>query len=193
MLKHENDFRAGFRKIRRIRHLRREHLEVEAQAIVGETADVAADCRIGGEVAPGGEAVLRVFVPMQLHSHAAHEPIARKPIELRAHVLDAEVGVGDNRMRPARRLGRTLYPGGLVLVALARPVGLHIDRLDDAGARDIGAEFLDRIVAADRLVGAEDPGLHRPGEPGQVGLPPDVVMAVDHGNHAALPRPSAST
>ena len=43
-----------------------------------------------------------------------------------------------------------------------------------------------RIIAADRLVGSENARLHRADEPGQVGLPPDVMMAVDDRDHAAL-------
>ena len=81
-----------------------------------------------------GEAVLRVLVPVQLHAHAAHERVARKPVELRPHVVGAEVGIGDDRVRPSRLVRRPLHPGRLVLISLGRPVGLHVDRLDDAEA-----------------------------------------------------------
>jgi hypothetical protein len=57
------------------------------------------------------------------------------------------------------------------------PVGLHIDRLLHALPGDVGQVFGHRIVAADRLVGAEDARLHRARQPGQVRLPPDVEMA----------------
>ena len=54
------------RELRRVRHLRREDLEVEAPAVVGEPRDVAPKRRVGGEVRPRREAVLRVVVPVQL-------------------------------------------------------------------------------------------------------------------------------
>ena len=193
VLKHERDLRARFGKVGRVGHLRRKHLQVEAQAIVGETADVALDPGIRGKVWPRREAVLRVLVPVQLHAHAAHEGIARKPVELRTHVIGADVGIGDNRVRPTGPVGGPLHPGRLVLISLGRPVGLHVDRLDDAEAVEVGAIFFDRIVAPDRLVGTENARLHRAHEPREVGLPPDVVMAVDDRNHAALLRPSDRT
>ncbi len=84
------------------------------------------------------------------------------------------------------RVRGLLHPGGLVLELAVRPVGLDIDRAGDAGALEVGEIFLDRIVAADRLVGAEDARLHRPGQPGQIGLTPDVMMSVDDAGHAAL-------
>ena len=64
-------------------------------------------------------------------------------------------------MRPAAFLGGALHPGRLVLESLRRPIGLYIDRFDDAIAGEIVEIFADRIVATDRLVGAEDARLHR--------------------------------
>ena len=63
------------------------------------------------------------------------------------------------------------------------PVGLDIDRFLDARAGDVGQELLDRIVAPDRLVGTEDARHHRPLQPWQIGLAPDVVMGVDDADH----------
>ena len=194
VLKDERDLRTRLGEIRRIGHLRRKHLQVEAQAVVGEIRAMLR--RILGsrdKVGPRREAVLRILVPVQLHAHAAHERIARKPVELRTHVVGAHVGIGDDRVRPACLVGGPLHPGRLVLISLRRPVGLHVDRLDDAEAGEVGAIFLDRIVAPDRLVGAENARLHRPDEPGKVGLPPDMMMAIDDRNHAALLRPSDRT
>ena len=191
VLQHEGDLRTSLRQAGCVRHLRGEHLEVEAQAIVGKITDVAPDPGIGDEIPPRGEAVLRVLMPVQLHARAANKRITRKPVELRPHVVGAKVGVGDDRMWPSRPVRRPLNPGGLVLIGLRGPVGLHVDRLGDAGAGDVGKELLDRIVAPDGFVGTENARLHRPREPRQVGLPPDVVMAVDHRSHAALRRPSA--
>src|ERR1043166_2154087 len=92
-------------------------------------------------------------------------------------------------MRPAKFVRRLLHPGGFIFETVIGPVGLHIDRLGDAGACEIGEILLDRIVAPDRLIGAEDARLHRPGQPGQVRLTPDVMMCVDERAHAA-PFPS---
>ena len=193
VLQHEGHLRAGLGEIGRVGHLPGEDLEVEAPAVIGETGDVAADGRVGGEIGPRREAVERIFVPVELHAHAAHQRIAPEPVELRPHVGDGEVGVGDDRVRPARFRGRPLHPGGLVLEAFARPVRLDVDRLDDVRARDVGPVFVDRIVAPDRLVGAENARLHRADEPRQVGLAPDVVMPVDDRNHAALLRAKVRT
>ena len=118
VLKHERDLRARFGKVRCVGHLRRKHLQVEAQAIVGEIPDVAADPGIRDKVRPRREAVLRVLVPVQLHAHAAHEGIARKPVELGTHVVGAHVGIGDDRVRPTRLVGGPLHPGRLVLISL---------------------------------------------------------------------------
>ncbi len=171
---------------RGVRHLRREHLQVKTPAVVGEPRDIAPDHGIGAEVRPRSEAVERIFVPVQLHAHAAHQRIARQPVELRAHVIDAEIGIGDDGVRPAVLVRGLLHPGRLVLEAVVGPVGLHVNRAGDAGALEIVEIFLDRIVAADRLVGPEDARLHRAGQPGQVGLTPDVMMGVDDVGHAAL-------
>ena len=86
---------------------------------------------IGDEVPPGGEAVLRVLVPVQLHARAADERVAREPVELWPHIVGVEVCIGDDRVRPSRRIRRPLHPGGLILIRLRGPVGLHVDRLDD--------------------------------------------------------------
>ena len=132
VLKDERHLRTRFGKVRGVGHLRREHLQIEAQAIVGEISNVAADLGIGDEIGPRREAILRVFVPVQLHAHAVHERIARQPVELRPRVIGAHVGIGDDRVRPARLVGGPLHPGRLLLVSLGRPVGLHINRFDDA-------------------------------------------------------------
>src|ERR1700677_1604154 len=140
-----------------------------------------------------GETVERVLVPVQLHAHATHQRIAPEPVELRAHVLRAEIGIGDDRMRPAGFLGGALHPGGFVLESLLGPIGLYIDRFDDATAGEVVEIFADRIVAPDRLIGAEDARLHRSDQPGQIGLAPDVMMRVDDTGNAALLCRSDST
>ena len=149
---------------RRIRHLRREHLQVEAPAIVGETGDVAPDHGIGAEVGPRREAIERVFVPVQLHAHAAHQRIARKPVELRAHVVDAEIGIGDDAHAASRVRRRSAAPrrprprsGRWPSWSAHRP-----NEVTPVPARS-SRYSLDRIVAPDRLVGSEDARLHRAG------------------------------
>src|SRR5437763_1293514 len=104
----------------------------------------------------------------------------------RPDILDVEVGKGHYGMRPATTVSRLLHPGGFVFEAVIGPVGLHIDRLGDAGACEIGEIFLDRVVAADRLIGAENARLHGSAQPGQVRLTPDVMMCVDERAHAAF-------
>src|SRR4051794_34301228 len=193
MLEDEGHPGAGLRKMRCVGHLRCEHLQIKTPAVVGEARDVAANHGIDAEIGPCRETVERVLVPVQLHAHAAHQRIALEAVELRADVFDGEIGIGDDRMRPAVLGGGLLHPGGLVLEVLIGPVGLHIDRARDAGALEVVEIFLDRVIAPDRLVGAEDARLHRSGEPGQVGLPPDVMVAVDDFAHATLLRPNAST
>src|SRR5258705_4477877 len=86
-----------------------------------------------------------------------------------------------------------LHPGGFVFEAVVGPVGLHIDRARYTGACEIAEIFLDRIVAPDRLVGAEDARLHRAAQPGQVGLTPDMMMGIDNISHAAFLCPSERT
>ena len=132
----------------------------------------------------GREAVLRVLVPVELHAHAAHQREGGLAPQDLADVVVEEVGVADDGVGPAVGVGGGLHPGDLVDGAGLGPVGLDVDRLLDAGAGDVGEVLLDRVVAADRLVGAEDARDHRALQPGEVGLAPDVVMPVDDADHA---------
>lgn len=109
MLQDEGHLGAGFGELRGIRHLRCEDLEIEAPAVVGEMRDVAADHGIEAEVGLCREAVERVLVPVQLHAHAAHQRIALQAIELRAHVVGREIGIGDDGVGPAVFVGRRLH------------------------------------------------------------------------------------
>src|SRR5581483_4819494 len=93
-------------------------------------------------------------------------------------------------MRPAVFVRGLLHPGGFVLEAIVRPIGLHIDRSGHAGTRKVIQIFLDRIVAPDRVIGTENALLHRSTQPRQVGLTPDMMMCVDEIAHAALRVPS---
>src|SRR5215213_9743567 len=130
---------------------------------------------------------------MQLHPHATHQRIACQTIQLRTDVVDAKIGVGDDGVRPAMILRGLLHPGGFVLETIIGPVGLHIYRARNAGASEVVEIFLNRIVAPDRLVGAEDAWLHRAAQPRQVGLTPDMMMGIDEFGHAAFLCPSEST
>ena len=127
VLQDEGDIRTGFGEAGRILHLRCEHLQIEAEAVIGEPRDVTADLWIGTEVWPGGKAIERVVVPVQLHADAAHQRIARQTIELGAGVIDTEIGIGDDGVRPAVVLRGFLHPGGFVLEAIVGPIGLDID------------------------------------------------------------------
>src|SRR3979490_2491611 len=186
VLQHERDLRTGFGKAGRVRHLRREHLQLEAPAVLGQPRDVRADRRIRAQSGARSEPIERVLVPVQLHTHATHQWVALEPVELRADVVRAEIRVGDDRMRPAYFLGGALHPSRLVLEPRGRPIGLHVDRLDDTIAGEGIEIFADRIVATDRLVGTEYARLHRPDQPGKIGLAPDVMMRIDNADHAAL-------
>src|SRR6266513_166924 len=129
---------------------------------------------------------------MQLHARAAHQRITRETVELRAHVIGAEVGKRDDGVRPSILVRGLLHPGRFVLEAVLGPVGLHVDRPGHTRAGEIVEIFTDGIVAPDRFIGAENTRLHRAGQPGQVSLAPDVMMRVDEVSHAALLCPSDS-
>src|SRR5258707_12837081 len=85
-----------------------------------------------------------------------------------------------------------LHPRGFIFEAVIGPVGLHVNRADDAGAREIVEIFANGIIAADRFIGPEDARLHRAGQPGEIRLTPDMMMGVDDTSHAAPLRPSDS-
>ena len=110
VLQDERHLRARGGKLRGARHLRREHLQVEAPAVVGKRRDVALDLWVGRKVRPRREAIGLVLVPVQLHAHAAHQRILRQPIELRAHVVDGDVRIADDAVRPAVRRPRPRSP-----------------------------------------------------------------------------------
>ena len=110
MLQDEGHLGTGFGKARGVRHLRREYLQVKTPAVLGEPPDIAPDHGIGAEIGPRSETVERILVPVQLHAHAAHQRIARETVELRAHVVDAEIGIGDERVRPSVLVGGLLAP-----------------------------------------------------------------------------------
>ena len=100
-----------------------------------------------------------------------------------------------DRVGKAGPVGQGLHPGHLVHGARWRPVGLHVDGFLDAAPVDVAQIFLDRVVAPDRLVGAEDTRARRPREPRQVPPPPDVMMRVDdplHGGRRARLRPGGT-
>src|SRR5229473_5170747 len=155
--------------------------------------DVTADRGIRTQVGARGKAIERVLVPVQLHAHATHQRVTLEPIELRADVVRAEIGIGDDRMRPACFLGGALHPGRLVLEPRRHPIGLHVDRFDDTIAGEVVEIFADRIVTTDRFVRTEYARLHRPDQPGKIGLAPDVMMRIDNADHAALLCRSEST
>jgi hypothetical protein len=156
------------RQLGAARHLAREDLPVEHQAVLGEHGQVPAQPRVVHQVRAGGEAVERVLVPVQLHPHAP-QPRGRLGLPLqhgRRTLLVEQVQVADDRMRPAAPLRHLLDPAHFVQLAALGPIRLDIDRRDHAAAGNIVEELFHRVVAADRLVGAEDAWLHRPRQPG---------------------------
>ena len=107
--------------------------------------------------------------------------ISREPVELRPDVVGHQVGIGDDARAASRCAPPPTAPIPPRPAPARRPVGLDVDGLDHARACDVGEVLLDRVVAPDRLVGTEDARHHRPHEPRQVGLPPDMMMRVDDG------------
>ena len=94
-------------------------------------------CNVGSarEIGAGGELILRVFVPLQLHAQAAHAAIFGQPVELRPHVVGEKIGIADDAVRKSGFVGGLLHIGDFVLEAVLRPIGLHIDGLRDAASR----------------------------------------------------------
>ena len=90
-----------------------------------------------------------------------------------------EIGKADNGVRETMLVGNCLHPGDFLDGARGRPVGLHVNRGDDAGIFDVVEIFADRVVAPDRLVGPENARHHGPVQPGLVRLAPNVMMGVD--------------
>src|ERR1700738_2465514 len=193
MLQYEGAAGPASGKPSRARHLRSEHLQIKTPTVAGEPRDVAADGRVRAEIGAHSKAIERVVVPVQLHAHAAHQGIALEPVELKAHVVRGKIRIGDDRVRPAGLFGGALHPGGLTIEPLGRPIGLHIDRFYDAIAGEVIEIFADRIIAPDRFVRTKYARLHRPDQPGQISLPPDMMMRVDDAGHAALLCRSEST
>ena len=103
-----------------------------------------------------------------------------------AQSLGEQIDIADDAVRPAARVGHRLHPLDLVERAGGRPVGLYIDRARNAVRFGVGQIFADQVVAPQRLIGPEDARHHGPGEPRQIGLPPDVMMGVDDAGHAPL-------
>lgn len=110
-----------------------------------------------------------------------------------ARVLDAEIGVGYESVRPAGFPVRALHPRCFVGKPILRPVGLHINGLADPAACDVVEIFGYGVAARDRLVGTENTRLHWAEQPGQISLAPDVVVGVDDPAHAALRSASDRT
>jgi hypothetical protein len=184
VLENENGLREIRREPRRARHLTGEDLQVERKPVIRQRAEVPAKRRIVGKVRTPGETILLVIMPVQLHADAAQERIFGKPVERRADIFGEQIGIADDGMRPAAFVGCLLHPGNLFLGAIRSPVRLHVDGFLDARPGNVAQVFVDRIVAANRLVGTKNARQHRANEPRQIGLPPDVMMRVDNGNHA---------
>ena len=64
MLQDEGDVRTSLRETGGVSHLRRKHLQVKAQAVVGEAGNIAMDQGIGAEIGARRKAVEGIFVPV---------------------------------------------------------------------------------------------------------------------------------
>ena len=122
-------------------------------------------------------------MPVHLLAHAAHQWRLRMRRHHRRGIVALHVDEPDDRMRPAGAVCLRLHPFDFFDGARRRPVGLHIDRLHDAGAGKVRQKFLDRIIALDRIVGAEDARHGRSLHPRLVRETPDVMMRVDDRLH----------
>jgi hypothetical protein len=175
-------------------HLACEDLKLEDEAEFREHGDVPLHHWVRAEIGAGREAVLRVLVPVELLSDSAQQRVRRQGGDLTACTLAGQVGVADDRLRPAGAASLGGHPGDLVGGLARRPVRLNVDGCLDALASDVEPVLLNRIVAADRLVGSEDARLHRAREPGQIVTPPDVEMGVDrHQPHRPREKPRISS
>src|SRR5271156_2711107 len=92
-------------------------------------------------------------------------------------------------MGPSGLVRRFLNPRNLLFKAVSGPVSLDINGFLHTRTSLIGEKFFDRIIALDRLVGSEYARNHRPGQPWQVLLAPDVEMRIDDSLHALPPVP----
>ena len=167
------------RKPYRVVHLRCEHLQLEYQSEAREQPEPAPPVGVVHEVRTTRETLKRVHVPVKLLANAAHIAYAGLLVESVLDIGRRKVGVGNDRVRVASPVGLRLHPPRLVERTLGRPVCLDIDRLRDVLAARIAEILLDRIVAHDRRVLAEDPRLHRPVEPRDIRPVPDEVVRVD--------------
>ena len=96
-------------------HLAGKNLEVEGPAIVGKVRDVFLQRRIARKIGTGGELILRVLVPLQLHPQPAHAAIFGQAVELRPHVVRQKVGIADDGLRKSGFVGGLLHVGDFVL------------------------------------------------------------------------------
>src|SRR5580658_8924027 len=92
-------------------------------------------------------------------------------------------------MGPSGLVRRFLNPRDLLFKVVLGPVSLDVDGFLHPRTPLIGEKFFDRIIALDRLVGSEYARNHRPDQPWQVLLTPDVEMRIDDSLHALPPAP----
>jgi hypothetical protein len=116
---------------------------------------------------------------MHLLADASEPRMGLHGIERCADVVLGKIGKADNGVREAMRIGGSLQPGDFLDAARRLPIGLDIDRGNDARVLDVGKIFADRIVAPDRVVGSKNARHCRSGQPRLVGFTPDVMMGVD--------------
>ena len=153
--------------------------------MAGEQGEPAAPLFVVHDIGTRRKPILRILVPVQLLPDAARCRQFRQLCDQDAGIGIGEIGMGDVGMRPAGGIRDRLHPARLVKILPGGPVGLDIDRFDDVAAGDVAAIFVDRIVAADRLIRPEDARHLRTRQPRQITQPPDMMMGIDggHGFH----------
>jgi hypothetical protein len=163
-------------------HLAGEQLDLEQQIVLRQMLEATAPVGVIHHFRMRREAELRILVPVQLLPDPPGRLELRQTFDQRPTLGITEIRVRDIGVRPACLVADRLNPLRLVKTLSSRPVGLHIDGFDHIAAVGVGAKLLDRIIAADRLVGTENARHRRPRQPGQILQAPDVVVGVNGGD-----------
>ena len=112
---------------------------------------------------------------------ATHTRVCLLAVERRSRIGGAQVGMRNDAVGKAVGVPDRLSPCDFLELIAGSDVHLHENRLHDAVWLRVRPVIVDRIVAANGAVFAEDARLHRAREPRHAGGAPDVVMRVDDG------------
>jgi hypothetical protein len=160
--------------------LRREDLQFEAEVMLLQQREAAAEVGQIAVIRPADALAQRMAVPEYLLADAAQ--VGKLLLRLQ---LSVKIGIGHHRLaddavREAVLVGDRLQPARLVERALDAPVGDDVHRLNDVLRRDVVDPFLDRVVAAQPEIFAVHARDRRVGQPRDVLAQPDVAVSVDH-------------